>query len=632
MALTDNLQAFYKLDNTNDSSGNNRTLTNNGNVSFASGKLGNAAVFDGSGNNLTADISCGSSFTISAWFKVKSLNSPDPYPCLYRIGDNGGNVMTQALFVASNPENLNGWIYDSSVGDWSNNSESIQPWNIGEWVHAVLVIESGVGGRLYWNNQVTSSVSDANDRSFSGFMLNSTQPSDTDIDAVGIWNRALSDAEVAELYNNGTGLELEVQAPVVDLEDGLQAFYKLSDTSDSSGNNRTLTNNGNVSFASGKLGNAAQTGDGSYLTLPSNAFDNVQGDFTVTAFIKIGEQSIDKWSTWFFCNFDDELCEMGFENRQLRCNFFGPNEYSGIEETANEWFFASVTASAQTGTLKIYRNGVLVASTTSGSREERSLNVGIIGGNSWSGGYFDGQIDAVGIWNRALSDAEVAELYNNGTGLELPAGPAIKNGWINGIFWINDVSTSLDQNGNGTWVGKLYENGSLFSGSKYSLTFVDGVAQAEQIVTVIGSNIPVAFGLNEAEEPLVELVFASITSAGETTIEQIIPTVLPSGYTVAQTILAYSIDTTATFEGSIDVDFILPSNISQAVFNRVKGFHVKNSGAIEEMARVSSDFSTKRITVAITSFSDFLFLDEPQVNKSVKVVGKSKFVGKVKFA
>ena len=48
MALTDNLQAFYKLSDLSDSSGNNRTLTNNGNVSFASGKLGNAAVFDGS--------------------------------------------------------------------------------------------------------------------------------------------------------------------------------------------------------------------------------------------------------------------------------------------------------------------------------------------------------------------------------------------------------------------------------------------------------------------------------------------------------------------------------------------------------------------------------------------------------
>ena len=36
---------------------------------------------------------------------------------------------------------------------------------------------------------------------------------------------------------------------------------------------------------------------------------------------------------------------------------------------------------------------------------------------------FIGSIDAVGIWNRALSDSEVAELYNNGTGLELDGVP-----------------------------------------------------------------------------------------------------------------------------------------------------------------------------------------------------------------
>jgi hypothetical protein len=39
-------------------------------------------------------------------------------------------------------------------------------------------------------------------------------------------------------------------------------------------------------------------------------------------------------------------------------------------------------------------------------------------------GEFNGSIDAVGIWNRALSDAEVAELYNNGAGLELEGSAA----------------------------------------------------------------------------------------------------------------------------------------------------------------------------------------------------------------
>jgi hypothetical protein len=243
------------------------------------------------------------------------------------------------------------------------------------------------------------------------------------------------------------------------------------------------------------------------------------------------------------------------------------------------------------------------------------------------GYYIDGVVTTLdnegnGEWN--------GQTYVNGV---VQGGGGIKNGWVDGVYYINDVATSLDQNGDGTWVGKLYENGSLFSGSKYSLTFVDGVAQAEQIATVIGSNIPVAFGLNEAEEPLVELVFASITSAGETTVEQIVPTVLPTGYTVAETVLAYSIDTTATFEGSINVDFVLPSNTSQTVFDRVKCFHVKDNGSIEEMARVSSDFSTKRITVAITSFSDFLFLDTPPASgKIVKIQGNVKFYGNVKFA
>jgi arabinan endo-1,5-alpha-L-arabinosidase len=623
VTLETGLQAFYKLSDLYDSSGNNRTLTNNGNVSFASGKLGNAAVFDETNSlDIPENLLAGKTqASVSLWVKTT---------------DNDGYLVSAGGLEGITVVNEGGVFTFNTVSGYTP-IQTPQFINDGEWHHCVATFLNGdvvlyIDGQQSSTGQTDSVIADSGKTK----MTIGKQPDDDwasfvgQIDAVGIWNRALSDAEVAELYNNGTGLEIQAT-----LETGLQAFYKLSDLSDSSGNNRTLTNNGNVSFASGKLGNAAQTGDGSYLTLPSNAFDNVQGDFTVTAFIKIGDQSIDKWSTWFFCNFDDELCEMGFENRQLRCNFFGPNEYSGIEETANEWFFASVTASAQTGTLKIYRNGVLVASTTSGSREERSLNIGIIGGNSWSGGYFDGQIDAVGIWNRALSDAEVAELYNNGTGLELPApaGPTVKNGWINNIYWINDVATTLDQNGDGTWVGKLYENGSLFSGSKYSLTFVDGVAQAEQIVTVIGNNIPVAFGLNEAEEPLVELVFASITSAGETVIEQIVPTVLPTGYTVAETVLAYSIDTTATFEGSINVDFILPSNISQAVFDRVKGFHVKNSGAIEEMTRVSSDFSTKRITVAITSFSDFLFLDTPPASgKIVKIQGNVKFYGNVKFA
>ena len=413
------------------------------------------------------------------------------------------------------------------------------------------------------------------------------------------------------------------------ITNNLLAFYKLDNTNDSSGNNRTLTNNGNVSFASGKIGNAASFDGQNYFSSTGNAVLGTS-DFSVAGWVNA--TNLDSSQKMYYVGGSNgfTISLMDGILHTANADVADLYDFNSSDITNNSWFHLLVKRSGAIFTA--YVNGQSIGTHDSGDIIEFTGDSQFVGAYIGGGYNLEGQIDAVGIWNRALSDSEVAALYNNGTGLELPAGPVIKNGWINNIYWINDVATTLDQNGDGTWVGKLYESGSLFSGSKYSLTFVAGVAQAENIVTVIGTSIPVAFGLNEAEEPLVELVFASIASAGETVIEQIIPTVLPTGYTVAETVLAYSIDTTATFEGTINVDFILPSNISQAVFDRVKGFHVKNSGAIEEMTRVSSDFATKRITVAITSFSDFLFLDEPAAGKLVKIQGKAKFNGKVKFS
>ena len=50
MAILDNIRAAYKLDessgNAADSSGNGNTLTNNGTVTYVTGKINNAALFD----------------------------------------------------------------------------------------------------------------------------------------------------------------------------------------------------------------------------------------------------------------------------------------------------------------------------------------------------------------------------------------------------------------------------------------------------------------------------------------------------------------------------------------------------------------------------------------------------------
>ena len=210
MALTDNLLAFYKLSDLTDSSGNNRTLTDNGNVSFASGKIGNAAVFDGS-NYLTASFSSfgpigTGDFTASVWVKFNNLDSNNPHI----ISFDGGFALGVYQLESGTRVDVN----IAGVAGMSNviTEQSI----IGNWTHFLIQRISGVV-YTYVNGSLTTGGegSYAGDADLTGtdFYIG-CHPGpilnvDGQIDAVGIWNRSLSDAEVAELYNSGNGLELD---------------------------------------------------------------------------------------------------------------------------------------------------------------------------------------------------------------------------------------------------------------------------------------------------------------------------------------------------------------------------------------------------------------------------------------
>ena len=213
MALTDNLQAFYKFSDLSDSSGNNRTLTNNGNVSFASGKIGNAAVFDGenffnfSVNNTIKTVSC--------WFKTESQNS---YNVLLEFPN------AQLQFIGSGQLRVNGQYGEEVFGDDVND---------GNWKHAVFVLDENVNS-AYLNGTkylLSTSYTELN----SGEITVGATPGGAwdkwigQIDAVGIWNRALSDSEISELYNNGTGLELDgvAQPTLVKMQAPVKFFGKV---------------------------------------------------------------------------------------------------------------------------------------------------------------------------------------------------------------------------------------------------------------------------------------------------------------------------------------------------------------------------------------------------------------------
>lgn len=404
MALTDNLQAFYKLSDTSDSSGNGRTLTNNGNVSFASGKIGNAAVFNGSNQlQVTNPISEGAEYSIAGWVNFANFDS---LQYVFSFGNDMGVLYHNGVSPAE-------VIITPQVGSYVGaGTPSANEWH---FIYAYRKSDGEYGISIDNGSLITGNAGETYYGTFQiGHLLNGL------MDAVGIWNRALTTQEISELYNSGTGLELTV-TPSVNLNSGLQAFYKLDDTSDSSGNGNTLTNSGGVTFASGKIGNAAVFDGSNYLTIPSSpSLVLADTSWNISLWVNFntvagGEQNIIEsftppagpgW-TLYLINGNIEF-------------YTGSEPITTVSVQANQWYNIVVNRNDQ-GDLKIFINGNLEYT---GSHNVTSFEGDwVIGSRGTDSSFLNGSMDAVGIWNRALSDAEIAALYNNGAGLEVEVPP-----------------------------------------------------------------------------------------------------------------------------------------------------------------------------------------------------------------
>jgi hypothetical protein len=229
MALTDNLQAFYKLSDLSDSSGNNRTLTNNGNVSFASGKIGNAAVFDGSGIlqlpncNFPAQ---NDDRSIFGWLKTSENKGIRKFLFCY-----GANNWELLYCMAVNESGCLAFYLYSGAGEF-NTDDPNHLVDDDSW-HHFGVIQSSSQRKVYldginiWSYE--GAVNTDPNSTFEIGAWNSAEQFIGQIDAVGIWNRALNDAEVAALYNNGTGLELDgvAQPTLVKMQAPVKFFGKV---------------------------------------------------------------------------------------------------------------------------------------------------------------------------------------------------------------------------------------------------------------------------------------------------------------------------------------------------------------------------------------------------------------------
>jgi hypothetical protein len=192
------------------------------------------------------------------------------------------------------------------------------------------------------------------------------------------------------------------------LLNGLLAFYKLGDTSDSSGNGNTLTNNEGVAFANGKIGNAAEFDESNYLSV---SLSGITKNSSASVWINQSSQNGTPLVLGQSAIGNISIRDDGYIGAFL--GDFGVIT-SDVVADFGDWYH--VVGIYDGVIFKLFVNGVLKATQSTSRFLDNDLLY--IGGEG--GGEFNGLIDAVGIWNRALSDAEITALYNAGHGIEHP--------------------------------------------------------------------------------------------------------------------------------------------------------------------------------------------------------------------
>ena len=465
------------LSSPNDNFGTNHgTLI--GGCTYTTGKIGNAFTFDGVNDyvalpdnifNFTGD------FSASAWVYLQTLPST---VCGILGNFNFGAFVGWGMYL--NNGNLVGVISNSAGRYYLGNTTSV--FTAGQWTNVVMVFKKNIGFYIYANGvlagQSLASVNpnfgvspNASTKAYIGLLNYSGDwwwmPNGSRIDGVNVWQRSISQDEITQLYNSGTG-----------------AQYPFTGTFSSAGNqlgvdNGTLMNG--CYLSDGKIGKAF-TFDGvnDYIDLPNNSM-NFTGDFSVSGWINqssikpyhmiIGNQgtSTGNWHGWLVWVF----------NNKLTFDLYNGNSaaVSGRWQTTttlstNTWIHFTITKKPGQA-VKIYLDGVISGGLLSGSNSANvtytTTNYATIGVNKYSNsissdaGYWHGKIDSLNVYQKELTQVEVTELYNSGNGKQITTTPIVQTGLVLNL----DASRSSSYTGTGTtWtdISGNGNNGTLVNG------------------------------------------------------------------------------------------------------------------------------------------------------------------------
>lgn len=431
--------------NANDQSGNGNNGTVNG-ASLTTDRFGNnnnAYSFNGISNYIQTNYLgvLGNNFrTISFWAKSNSSsemaafsygassgtgNRFDGYFNFNGIGCTANIAGGAVTYSTPNQVNDNNWHNYTYVVDQLNSQ-----------ANSIKIYQDGILLTNIINNyNPNTAINTANEI---GLRFGKTTypgiPSNFNgkIDDICFWNRALSQEEITNMYNGVTYSDT-CNAVSGSLVNGLVSYYPFcGNANDQSGNGNNGVVNG-ATLTTDRFGNtnSAYNFDGlsNYIDLNKqlpNTF-SISLWASVSSFKTyiapgnniIGSKIISTYNNNFeFSGFE---CETnGNQNLygQHSAAFWNPNPISIIGVTSisnlvvNQW--KNIIMTFDGSILKYFVNGALESSSNAVfTQNNRKLFIGArefhINGPDF---FFHGKLDDIGIWNRALTQTEITQLYN----------------------------------------------------------------------------------------------------------------------------------------------------------------------------------------------------------------------------
>lgn len=421
-----NLKAYYRFTAGSllvDSSGNNNTLTNTTAVTEGTGKHDGGAAFDGShylniASNAGINPTGTTPFSVGCWFQTTSTSEKG----IISKGLNSGSTIQWGLHINS-AETIA--FYTNNNGAWGTAQTTLSKtgWTIGTntWYHIVGTYD-GTTMRLYLNgvHEVSSAapgvVNKTGDLYIGSFYNTSGYKLSGLVDDAFLLNgTALSADQIKELYEGRFIGESYPQA-------GLVAGWHLNGGStDFSGNNNHGTDTAiTYSQANGKFGRGADfNGSTGFIQLP-----NISATLgTLSAF-----------SISFWLNADNKDYGAG-EGKVIDIRGSGTGYIIFRVTSINfNWYLYNGTE-AQFNYARVVGSWVHIAYVYDGSNLIGYLNGNRVGSASRTGtvatgvsgcfgreynasaaAQYDGKLDEVLIFNRALTPQEIRRMYALGVG------------------------------------------------------------------------------------------------------------------------------------------------------------------------------------------------------------------------